>query len=96
MSEDKDVEITLSDQVKGQMEADPNMAAAIRDFSACMRQAFQAVKDGQHKSWEDAIEAITGTRPEVVDEIPDFDADSENISEIRIQSSHYANDPEED
>lgn len=64
MSDPKELEIEFSPEVLAQMENDPDMAAAIREFSASLRQADHAVKTGQHKTFEDAIEAITGNRPE--------------------------------
>lgn len=64
--EPKELEIVFSDQVLEAMTNDPEMAALIKDFSAAYRQADHAVKTGQHKSFEDAMEAITGHRPEPV------------------------------
>lgn len=68
MTDDKkDLEVVLSEQVRAQMAADPELAAAIREMSAIFRQADHAVKTGQHKTFEDAIEALTGERPQPVD-----------------------------
>ena len=63
MTEDKELTIKMSEQVKGAMAADPELAEALRMFSANMHQAFHAVEHGQYASMEDAMEAITGDRP---------------------------------
>ena len=62
----KDLEIIMSDEVAAQMADDPEMAAALREISAAFRQAHHAVQSGQHGTFEDAMEAITGNRPEPV------------------------------
>lgn len=67
MADDKDLEIELSDQVKAQMAADPKMAAALREMFAMMRQAHAATKAGQYKTMDDAMEAISGHRPQKYD-----------------------------
>lgn len=63
----KDLEIVILPEVQAQLDADPDMAEAIRDFMAACRQAKHAVDTGQHESFNDAMEAITGNRPEPVD-----------------------------
>lgn len=79
MKEPKEMEVILSDEVKKQMEEDPDLAEALRDFSAMMRQAMQGVADGKYKSMDDAVEAITGNRPRKVDlDDPDYDPDWED------------------
>lgn len=68
----KEFTVELSDQVKAEMEADPELAAALREFMANCRQANEAVQSGRHATFEDAIEAITGLRPVKI-EIDDLD-----------------------
>lgn len=65
--EDKDLQIDISDTVEDQMSNDPELAEAMRVFMAVMRQAHDAVQRGQHKTMEDAIEALTGSRPVKLD-----------------------------
>lgn len=49
------------------MEAkDPKAAAAAREMLANIRQAHAAWLDGKYPSFPDAMEAITGQRPEPV------------------------------
>lgn len=62
-----DLEITFAREVLEAMNKNPELAAAIREFCANMRQAKHAVLTGQHKTIEDAMEAITGHRPERLD-----------------------------
>jgi hypothetical protein len=59
--------VIYSEKIKEQMAADPDLAEAMREFAACCRQAQQAVKDGRYATFDDAMEAITGNRPEPVD-----------------------------
>lgn len=66
--EEKEYKVIYSDLVKKQMEEDPELAKAIREFTAAMRQALHAVETGQHKTLDDAVEAITGNRPVPVDD----------------------------
>lgn len=65
--DEKDLEIVLSDQVKEAMAADPELAKSMKDFSAMVRQAHHGIKTGQYKSFDDAMEALTGSRPEYID-----------------------------
>ena len=44
--------------------APPEIQAKAREIIANLRQAVQAVNEGRYKSVEDAMEAITGQRPE--------------------------------
>ena len=67
MDEDKELEIEMSDQVKDQIASDPEMAAAMADFIAMLHQARDAVKRGQYKTIDDAMEGITGNRPVKID-----------------------------
>lgn len=65
----KDPDIVLSKQVKEAMAKDPELAAALRELFANMRQAMQSVKEGRYKSLDDAMEAITGQRPTPIDDL---------------------------
>lgn len=64
--DDPEYEVVIAPEVLEQMAQDPEMAAAIREICAAFRQSAHAVKTGQHNSFEDAMEAITGNRPEPV------------------------------
>lgn len=59
-------EIVLSDQVKKQMEENPDLAEDMREVSALFRQAMQLVHDGKYETFPDAMEALTGRRPVAV------------------------------
>lgn len=59
--------LIYSEQVKAAMAADPDLAEAMREIATSMRQAHHAWRSGQYASFEDAMEAITGQRPEPVD-----------------------------
>lgn len=72
---DKEPTVIYSDQVKDQMAQHPEIAKHLREFAANARQAMQGVKDGQYKSFDDAMEAITGQRPEP------YDGDTEDIDD---------------
>lgn len=78
MDDKKELKIVISDSVKESMDSDPELAEFMRDFMASMRQADHAVKTGQHNTFDDAIEAITGFRPELVD--LDDDGDEEDAT----------------
>lgn len=64
----KDVmpQVVIPPAMQAQMDADPALAAAMRDMSATMKDAMQGVADGRYKSFDDAMEAMTGSRPEKV------------------------------
>src|SRR5688500_15826104 len=58
MTKDKDLHIEMSDQVQGQIDNDPDIAAAIREFAAIMRQAHDSVRRGQYKTMDEALLAL--------------------------------------
>ena len=62
----KDFTIELSAEAKAKMESDPDLAEAMREVFAVIHQAHAAVAAGQYATWDDAMEAITGNRPEPV------------------------------
>ena len=63
----KELEIELSDQVKKAMAKDPKLAEYMRNFIATLHQARHGVDTGQYDSMDDAMEALTGSRPEKID-----------------------------
>lgn len=67
MDNDKDLEVVLSDQVKQQMAADPELATAMKSFLEVVHTANEGLQSGKYDSFEDAIFALTGERPEPVD-----------------------------
>lgn len=75
--EPKELEILQSEQVKTALADDPEAAEALRDFSATLRQAYQGLKEGKYETFEDAMEALTGKRPERVED-EDDKADSDD------------------
>lgn len=64
---DKDLNIVIPDDVQAQLDADPKMAEAMRGIFASMRQAHADVASGKYAAFDDAMEAITGNRPEPVE-----------------------------
>lgn len=63
----KDLQIIIAPELQAQLDADPELAEAMRELFASFRQAHHAVETGTHKSFDEAMEAITGHRPEIVD-----------------------------
>ena len=61
---DKEWTVEYSDKVMKQMAENPEMAKAIREMAANMRQAMDGVQRGQYKSFDEAMESITGSRSE--------------------------------
>lgn len=68
-------------EIEAMMASDPAAAVALRDLLATMRQAAHAWHSGQYASFEDAMEALTGSRPQPVglgdDETPAEDNDNQ-------------------
>ena len=56
--------IEFAPGVLEQMESDPKLKAAAQEMLANIRQAHHAWQSGQYPSFADAMEAITGKRPE--------------------------------
>lgn len=82
MREKKELTISISNQVKEKMASDPELAAAMREMFAIFHQAFEAVQAGRYKNMEDAIEAITGSRPKPVEpDDPFYDEIDKNADE---------------
>jgi hypothetical protein len=53
-----DLRIEFSDRVLADMEADPELAEAVRAAAAIMRQAQQQVFDGKYETVEEALSAM--------------------------------------
>jgi len=66
--DDKELKIKVSDQVKKDMEKNPELKKVLGELFANFHQAADAVKRGQYKSFDDAMEGITGQRPQKVEE----------------------------
>lgn len=73
MDDDKELKIEILDQVKDDIAKDPELAEIVADFTAALHQAHDAVKRGQYKTMEDAMEALTGNRPVRIDDLEDDD-----------------------
>lgn len=67
MSEPKELDIHVLPEVAEQMADDPELAEALKETFAVFHQAHHAVETGQYKTFDDAMEAITGSRPELVE-----------------------------
>lgn len=66
-------------------ETDPEGAKEIGEALSAMREAAQAWRAGQFDSFEDAVEALTGQRPQ-----PVFDEDEENSDlDFAVGQPHY-------
>ena len=55
-----------AEQIAAMTEKDPALREALTEMLANMRQAHHAVKTGRYRTFDDAIEAITGKRPEKI------------------------------
>lgn len=66
MGKNKELEIVIMPDVQAEMDSDPELAEAMRDMFATFRQAEADVKSGKYDTFEDAMEAITGSRPELI------------------------------
>lgn len=53
-----DLKFEFTDEVKAQMEADPKLAALVKDFMANMRQAQQLVNEGKYATTDEAMAAM--------------------------------------
>ncbi|RPH76011.1 hypothetical protein EHM76_00220 [bacterium] len=67
MSKADEFKIEMTPEVAEKLAQNPELAEAMRMFSAGFRQALHAVETGQHKTIDDALEAILGCRPEKID-----------------------------
>jgi hypothetical protein len=73
----KELDIQFAPEAEAQIKAliaeHPKAEDEFKGFFAALRQAHQGVQTGRYKSFDDAMEAITGNRPERLD--PDDDDD---------------------
>lgn len=65
--EKKDPEVVIMPECQAQIDANPKLAKYVREFSAIARQAMVGVENCQYKDFDDAMFALTGSRPERVD-----------------------------
>lgn len=67
-----DLNVIIAPEAQAQIDAltakDPGLADSIRETLANMHQAAQAVQDGRYATFEDAMEAISGSRPRRIGE----------------------------
>jgi hypothetical protein len=59
--------VIMLPEAQAQIDADPKLKAAMPGFYESMKNAMQGVVDGRYKTFEDAFEAMTGNRPELVE-----------------------------
>ena len=68
--EPKELRVEFSPRAKAEIDAisakDPKFAEAMREFVANLHQAHAAVETGQYATFQDALEAIIGQRPEPI------------------------------
>jgi hypothetical protein len=63
-----DLKIELSPEAQAKLkDAPPDIKAKMQELFANFHQAMDAIKRGEHETFEDAMEAITGNRPEKLD-----------------------------
>lgn len=88
-----DMKLVILPEAQAAMDADPDLAKLVRELNANFHQAMQGVKDGKYVTFEDAMEAITGQRPEKVD----LDDDDDDLTaEERILKAGGSLDEAED
>ena len=82
-----ELKIKISDQVKEQMEKDPELKRVLGELFANFHQAADAVKRGQYKSFDEAMEGITGERPKKVnaDDLEGLDEKWERFETRKIK-----------
>ena len=56
--EEEEFKVILSPDVEESMAKDPDLAKAMKEFSALARQAMQSVESGQYKTFEEAMAAF--------------------------------------
>lgn len=61
--DDQELKVELSEYVLQQIDDDPELAEALMEFSNMMKKAFTLFQAGEYASMEDAVEALTGSRP---------------------------------
>ncbi len=68
---DKMPTVRLHPEVQADMDADPELAAAIKKFSIDAKNAMQAVMDGRHPDFNTAMVALGYDPPEPVEDDDD-------------------------
>lgn len=64
MSDDKAVKIELAPGLREQIDKSPGLAEAMAGFEAQIKAAGEALARGEYATMDDAIEGVTGMRPE--------------------------------
>lgn len=86
---DKDWKVSWSDSVKKKVDEDPKLAEYLREFGAVVRQAMAGVDSGQYKSFDEAMEKITGHKPERIEDDselpPEVMAEFELVREEKLR-----------
>lgn len=60
--------VVLSEQVKGKMAENTEMAEALRSMMEVMEAAARGVEEGRYPSFDEAMFQLTGDRPRKLDE----------------------------
>lgn len=67
MADDKIPQVIWMPEAKESVEKDPALAKAMTGITEVFKNAMQGVQDGRYKSFEDAVEAMSGIRPEKIE-----------------------------
>lgn len=67
MTDDKIPQVIMLPEAQAQIDADPALAKALGGLRESLLNAMQGVKDGRYKSFDDAMEAMTGNRPTAIE-----------------------------
>jgi hypothetical protein len=59
--------IIMLPEAQREIDANPELAKAMPGLAESLKNALQGVKDGRYKSFEDAMQAMTGERPRQID-----------------------------
>lgn len=92
MTEDDDIRVELSDSVKAQMEADPEKAKALRSFMEVLVAAQNGVREGRYKTFDEAMFALTGSRPTKIANIEGDDPNDNPDGQFTIEEIIPADD----
>lgn len=66
MAKDKIPQVVILPEAQAQIDADPVLKKALAGLNETLLNAMQGTQDGRYKSFDDAIEAMTGERPEQI------------------------------
>jgi hypothetical protein len=81
--DDNEPKVVITPTMQAQMDADPEMAGAVREALAQIRQGMQAVKDGRYKDIEEAMSAVGIEARPIDDDQFDDEIDDLPIEELR-------------